>query len=170
MLNLFKKIFFRKSPAFTLLEVLIAVFVLLIGVVGSVDLITTSFSQVLVNESKLTATYLAAEGLEIVRNIRDNNINNGLSWNDGLSNGNYRVDWLSNNLRSISETKDAQLLVSNTYGFNYQEGGFSRFYRIITIVDEDPNDGKIFIKSKVFFKVRGKDFQTEVSEYLFDWR
>jgi prepilin-type N-terminal cleavage/methylation domain-containing protein len=63
----------QKSGGFSLLEVLIAIFVLVIGVVGTY----TAFGGMLASSSttkqKLTAAYLAQEGIEIVRNVRDTN-------------------------------------------------------------------------------------------------
>ncbi len=90
MLN---KIFqFRKNGAgFTLLEVLTSTFVLSLGVVGVFVVVsqTTAFTQV--TSSRLTATYLAQEGIEIIKNIRDTNllkIHKGtpdVNWFNGLT-------------------------------------------------------------------------------------
>ena len=61
------------SKGFTIIELVISVFILSIAVVG----IFSAFSvmNVLTSDTtdRLTATYLAQEGLEIVRNIRDTN-------------------------------------------------------------------------------------------------
>jgi len=98
--NIFKKF---KRPVlslpkgFTIIELVISIFVLSIAVVGifnalSVIIILTSDSS-----DRLTATYLAQEGMEIVRNIRDTNWLNmdaapitgdSYSWGNGL----YLVD------------------------------------------------------------------------------
>ncbi len=64
----------RKNGAgFTLIEIIIAIFILSFAIVG----IFTAFSIVLILTSdavdRLTATYLTQEGIEIVRNIRDTN-------------------------------------------------------------------------------------------------
>ena len=61
------------SKGFTIIELIIAIFVLSVAVVG----IFSAFSIIVVLTSdtadRLTATYLAQEGMEIVRNIRDTN-------------------------------------------------------------------------------------------------
>ena len=63
----------RKENGFTLVELVITIFVLSIGVIG----IFSAFSiiTILTSDSvnQLIATYLAQEGLEVVRNIRDTN-------------------------------------------------------------------------------------------------
>ena len=79
---------------FTLIELIIAIFILSIGIVG----IFGAYSAMVVATSdisnRFTATYLAQEGIEIVKNIRDlnwANINNcsgqncNYSWVDGLT-------------------------------------------------------------------------------------
>ena len=84
----------KKQKGFTLIELMISIFILLVAIVG----IFSAFSAMVVLTSdstdRLTAAYLAQEGIEIVRNIRDNNWINmdqnpgsspGLSWMDGLS-------------------------------------------------------------------------------------
>jgi len=93
------------SKGFTIIELVISIFILSVGVVG----IFSAFSVVTILTSdsadRLTATYLAQEGMEIVRNIRDTNWLNmdlyncvpgdtscGYTWVDGLTpvgNNNY---------------------------------------------------------------------------------
>jgi Tfp pilus assembly protein PilV len=79
---------------FTIVELVISIFIVSIAVVGifnalSIIIILTSDSG-----DRLTATYLAQEGMEIIRNIRDTNWLNmdnppnpllGYSWVDGIT-------------------------------------------------------------------------------------
>lgn len=61
------------SKGFTIIELIISIFILTVAVVG----IFSAFSvmTILTSDSvnRLTATYLAQEGIEIVRNLRDTN-------------------------------------------------------------------------------------------------
>lgn len=61
------------SKGFTIIELLISIFILSVAVIG----IFSAFSMVAILTSdmadRLTATHLAQEGLEIIRNIRDTN-------------------------------------------------------------------------------------------------
>jgi len=70
---------------FTILEVMVAIFVITVGVISVFNVVqnVTMFSRV--NSSRLTATYLAQEGIELVRNQRDTNwlLEPG-SWNDNI--------------------------------------------------------------------------------------
>ena len=76
---------------FTLIETIVAVGIIVIGLVSALTLITTSLFYVSNIGDRLIAANLAAEGLEVVRNIRDNNWLQSLSWNNGLANGDYKV-------------------------------------------------------------------------------
>lgn len=75
---------------FTLIEVLAAMFVMVMGTLGVFGLITRTVTFNSSTNSQLVASYLAQEGLEIVRNMRDANLlkihkGAGGAWNDGLA-------------------------------------------------------------------------------------
>lgn len=75
---------------FSLIEVLVAAFIITLGAGGAFALLqrTTSFTS---NAAfQLEASYLAQEGMEIVRNIRDTNLLKvhkgvGGNWTNGLT-------------------------------------------------------------------------------------
>lgn len=66
---------------FTLVEVMAAVAVLSIGLIGGLTAITSSLRNISAGEDRIFAASLAAEGIELVRNVRDSN------WLEGS------VDW-----------------------------------------------------------------------------
>lgn len=79
----------NKQQGFTIIEVIVAIFILSVAVVG----VFSAFSLIVILTSnasdRLTAAYLAQEGVEVVRNIRDNNwlkegSPEGSQWYDGL--------------------------------------------------------------------------------------
>lgn len=80
-----------KKNAFTLLEVILAIFILTVGVTGSFALIQSTLVSVSLNKSKLIAYYLAQEGVETTRNTRDSNFLaihrrvGGVGWDDGIT-------------------------------------------------------------------------------------
>ncbi len=61
------------NKSFTLIEVIIAIFILTMGTVGAFSLIQRTIAFTSISSSRLTAAYLAQEGMEIARNIRDSN-------------------------------------------------------------------------------------------------
>ena len=77
-----------KKRAFSLIEILIVVFVFSVGILAifvTVNNIVDGFHS---KTNRFVATNLAIEGIEIVRNKRDNNLldpDPGRSWDHGLS-------------------------------------------------------------------------------------
>ena len=80
-----KKILNSKTGQ-SLLEMLIAIFVLVIALTATLVLISSSISAGRESKYRLTSNSLAREGIEIVRNIRDSNWidSSSSSWNAGL--------------------------------------------------------------------------------------
>jgi len=78
----------KSGAGFTLVETLIAVTIIVVGLVGAVSLITYAISTLSFVRGKLLASQFAQEGIEMVRNMRDNNWLAGKiatgNWHDGL--------------------------------------------------------------------------------------
>jgi len=147
---------------FTIIELIVSIFILSIGVLG----VFSAFSMITILTSstadRLTATYLAQEGMEIVRNIRDTNwlnmdgatgdfpscasgndptSNCPFSWVDGIDNCESfgcQADYTTGtSVSSImnSWSGDGDYLFLNTDGFySYDTNGTqTKFKRKITI-------------------------------------
>jgi len=69
---------------FSLPEVMVSVGMLATVIVASTSLLIRTSRSNSINANKITAYYLAQEGLELVRNIRDSNWLQGLSWRGEL--------------------------------------------------------------------------------------
>ena len=78
------------KKGFTLLEVIIAVSLVLVGTTATLLLITRTVRQIGIFPSQLIAAHLNQEGIEIVRNIRDTNFLQGGAgaWDNGLNTAN----------------------------------------------------------------------------------
>lgn len=63
-----------RPRGFTLLETMVAVSLLAVAIVAPMSLTAQSLASAYYARDQITAFYLAQEGLEVVRNIRDNNI------------------------------------------------------------------------------------------------
>ena len=85
-----KKIF-KSSKGFTVLESMVAIFVLSLSISGAFSAVQQSLSQSIISKDEVKAFYLAQEAIEIIRNKRDSNqldkITNGSpnSWLFGIS-------------------------------------------------------------------------------------
>lgn len=74
----------KKNRGFALMEVIVALFLITTGIIGSYVLINSSISSTTLASHRFTAAYLAQEGVELVRNIRDTNWLQGGVWDEGL--------------------------------------------------------------------------------------
>jgi prepilin-type N-terminal cleavage/methylation domain-containing protein len=81
-----------KTKGFTLVEVMAALFVIMVGMASFATLINSTVSYMKSSSYNLVAAYLGKEGIEIVKNIRDSNFLKvhygeppGATWLDGLS-------------------------------------------------------------------------------------
>jgi len=172
------------SKSFTLLEVILAITVLTLAVGGSFVLISQTLASVSVVQSKLIASYLAQEGIEIVKNIRDTNWLKFQPWDQSLVEGDYEADYLTaflpdslfcspscqyDNLRFLGVDEDG------LYDYDYFSGDETIFKRKITISDkvdlDDPPDeiDKLKVSVEVLWKERGKTHSITAQEYLYNW-
>lgn len=76
--------FIKKSKAQGILEVVIAIYIAVVGILSIMNLVFSSIRVERLNHSMLIATNLAREGIEVARNIRDSNWVGGREWNIGL--------------------------------------------------------------------------------------
>lgn len=74
-----------KNQGFTLIETLVAVTILLLAIVGATTAIQTGITSFIYSKEQIVAFYLAQEGFEQIRNIRDENGLNHRHWLTGLS-------------------------------------------------------------------------------------
>jgi len=136
--------FWNESGAgFTLLEVLVALSVLIMGLLASVSLLAKTSSLNTVISDRLIASHLAQEGIELVRNLISNNILAGEIWNHGLPAGDYQIDYNDNNLHGFTNTPlrfDGSL-------YSYDFGQSTKFKRKIHIFYE--NNDEMVVQSIV---------------------
>lgn len=64
----------KKTKGFSIGEVMVAVFILLVGVLDAVFLTVKSVDSLGNSRDSVVATLLAQEGVELVRNVRDNTV------------------------------------------------------------------------------------------------
>ena len=75
------------KKGFTIIESLVAISILLVAIAGAGSAIQTGISSYIFSKDQIIAFYLAQEGFEQIRNIRDENVLNGRSWLTGLALG-----------------------------------------------------------------------------------
>ncbi len=154
---------FKKKSGFTLVEIIIAITIFSIGVLGTFSIFPKIILILGESKDKFIAFQLAQEGLEIVRNIRDNNFLSGVNWRNNLSDGNFLVQYNKNYLLSFSDT---YLKLSSGNFYNYDNGTITKFKRKITITTLSSTT----INIKVIVEYPGKMSPVIVEENLYDWK
>jgi len=166
----------HQSPAFSLLEVISVLFIVAVGMVGTMSLIIQSIQTGQVNRGNLIACQLAQEGIELIRGTRDNNWQASQPWLTGLSDGNYKMDYSMATPTPITLTSQGVMLFENNYYRNYHGAEtpnpslVTGFYRVINLQASSTSTSTLQVQSNVSWSDRGKTFTCNLYTLLYDWR
>ncbi|MDD4332960.1 MAG: prepilin-type N-terminal cleavage/methylation domain-containing protein [Patescibacteria group bacterium] len=123
---------FIKEKGFSIVEIMVVVFIVAMGLLGVSSLVMQSIKAQNIDKNTLIASQLAQEGIELVRNKRDSNWKIGDNWDSGLSAGNYIIDYTGN----ISLFSGNKKLFINSDGYYAHEGAIpTSFTRLISITN-----------------------------------
>jgi type II secretory pathway pseudopilin PulG len=157
-----------QDKGFSLIEVLISLTVIIFALVGVISLSAISISSIRLNKSKIIAANLTQEGLEIVKNIRDNNWLNyrrqAGNWLDGLTSGNYRVQY---NQEALLAFSDLPLKTDSNGFYQYDVGIDTKFRRKITI--QKINDDQIKVLIEVNWQEAGRSNLISAEARFYNW-
>ncbi len=73
----------KNIQGFTLVETLVAVAILMIAIAGPLTIANQALITALGSRNVMIATYLAQDGMESIKNIKDNNLATGNTWTSG---------------------------------------------------------------------------------------
>jgi type II secretory pathway pseudopilin PulG len=154
---------------FTLLELIIAAFVIAVALIAAMSLIHRAVLGAQIASSRLTAAYLAKEGLEIVRNIRDSNWleqrdDASVAWDKNLGTGNWEADF---NDFALIPYGDRKLKIDGGF-YNYDSGTDTDFKRAITITK--PSSYILAVSVSITWEQRGVPYALSIQENLYDWK
>ncbi len=183
------------NRGFTLVETLVAVSVFSFSVLGLLVLLANGVANTAYAKKKAAASYLAAEGVEYVRNLRDTYVlysgNPATGWSSFKSklsaascsgaNGCYfddrNVSFTDTTLPMTDLTfaacanstcTNAPLLYDSTSGkYGYVSGSTSGFSRKINMVQLSADEVRIF--STVYWTQGSGTYSSVFSESLFNW-
>ncbi|MFA7364934.1 MAG: prepilin-type N-terminal cleavage/methylation domain-containing protein [Patescibacteria group bacterium] len=164
----------KTKKAFTLMEVVVIMFILSIGLVAVLSLVRKSSEFESVKKNLLTAAFLSQEGIDIMRNIRDTNIILGDDYDkwDGIASplvGDtyyYKVDYLSL-LATTTVDIDTSLLQLDNGMFVHLSGGEdSIFKRMISVTPS--SSGYTHVESWVKWFERGQAYDFKLETIIYD--
>ncbi|OGD31083.1 hypothetical protein A3A25_03565 [Candidatus Azambacteria bacterium RIFCSPLOWO2_01_FULL_46_26] len=166
----------QNNKGFSLLETVVALGILVVGIGGAVGLVAQSLASIEAIKNKVISANLAQEGIEVVRNLRDENWLNDVHWRgEGggilLADGDYRVQYNATALTSFTDTF-LQTNSSGYYGYNneygYLGGSDTVFKRKITI--SMISDTQIKVISRVDWTEKGRVKFIEIEDRLYNWK
>jgi len=184
----------RCKRGFTLVETLIAISIFSMSIVGLMSVLGGGISNISYAKEKIIAGYLAQEGLEYIRNMRDTYVLYSISAQTGWTDFNnnlidtsacqFAVGCYVGDLNGEAFTNPNQPMASiaviacggscpsflydtETGKYNYETGTDSGFIRRINVTHPSANETKIF--STVYWTQGSGDYSITLTENLFNW-
>ncbi|MEK9173608.1 MAG: hypothetical protein AAB594_03510 [Patescibacteria group bacterium] len=166
-------------------EAIVALAILTIGYMAVLALLNRSLSITQVVSDQNIATYLASEGIEIVKNLSDANIKKGNSYNEGFGVGSYEVSYLTElesdnssdgdndnpgfRIGNQSDFSPDPLRFSPALGYSYDLASSpTKFYRTVRILPPAPPSGQMHVASIVIWNQKGGgQSSVQLEDFLF---
>jgi prepilin-type N-terminal cleavage/methylation domain-containing protein len=165
-----------KNRAFTLIELILAVFVTAVGTVGAFAVLQKVIVSTTFSSSRLVASYLAQEGIEVIRNIRDTNwVEGATNWDADITQDSPSkyLDYQSDVFPDATCTGKDYLDYNDTSGY-YECSSYGKFQRTVTVNRIYENFGGVdFTVLEVIVEVEwnelGSSHKVIVQENLYEW-
>lgn len=173
------KYFINNKGGFTILETMVAIAIFSIGLVGISSLFLQTMQAESLNAGYLKASMLAQEGVELVRNVRDENWldQSATSWDryiaDGGADTTFVIDYNPASIYFNPDTLDSSETILSIDANNfYSHSGVTptNFRRLITIDDTTCGNDCWSIKSEVRWTSSGRTNNYIAETILYDWR
>jgi len=172
----------KNNQGFTIAEMVVVIFIISVSLIGILSLISQNIRAEYVNKNMVIASQLAQEGLELVRNIRDDNfINGGGDWKHGaggalskddiVQDNVYTIDYvngINNNVDSINDANAKLYLDNNSFYENSSSANPTIFSRVITVDNETADS--ITLTCVVQWQDHSSPRQYSVQMVLYNWR
>ena len=155
-----------------MIESIVAISVSVVGLLGIIAMLNYSLNTNRDVGRKFVATYLAAEGIEIVKSLIDKNYTDDISWNSWVSNGEYNVEYNIDGADFFDTAQsdlDRKLKVNNNGVYQYSNGIETAFSRIITITEKSSPANEIVVHSIVSWSADDAN-KVDLEDHFFDWR
>lgn len=167
----------NNQKGFTMMEVLAAIFVITTGIMGVFSLVQRTISFTAISSSRLVAIYLAQEGIEIVKNIRDGNwldqrTSTSTLWSDSLTCLVPSCEWEGdyNSILSLTQwSGEGRYLNIDGLGlYSYSSGTSTKFKRKIT-TDTEGQDSVLKVIVEVTWEERGRGHKASTQGRIYNW-
>jgi|WetSurMetagenome_2_1015567.scaffolds.fasta_scaffold01475_8 prepilin-type N-terminal cleavage/methylation domain-containing protein len=168
------------NSGFTILEMVVVIFIISFGLLGVVSLVNQSIQVGNINKNMLIASQLSQEGLELVRNKRDINWLERGDWEfssttnsrlDIIRDGTYIVDYtgaINSAPDNISDQAAKLYLDANGFYSHSASANPTPFYRLITVGNESVSSTTV--RCDVQWKKGTNTYSFSAQTVLYDWR
>ena len=162
----------KNFKGFTLIEALVAITILITGILSALTLVTRVLYNTSIIQDRIVASFLAQEGIELIRQKRDSNFIKKLQgdvreWTSGLEEGTYIIDVVNMDLNKVEPGNSSNLKFDNYRGYNYETGDPTTFNREITI--KKINENQIRVTILMHWTSKRINYELEVEDRLFNW-
>lgn len=180
---------------FTLVETLVAISIFTVSILGLMSVLSSGISNISYVKQKIVATYLAQEGIEYIRNMRDTYVifPSGAGWNafnTKLAGASCAINGCYFNDQLLDYTKHTQQMVtvqtvfdcgdpncsahplsydSTTGKYGYASGTNSGFIRKINVIYDPTKPNQTTISSTVSWTQGSGNYHITFSEILYNW-
>ncbi len=174
----------EKEKGFTLVETLVAIFILVVSITGPMAAAQNSLRASFLARDQVVAYYLAQESIEYIKNAKDGLAVRGVDWKtlgkfpDCLSENNKQcdIDSLGNtkvcgvgSIEGDLKCKELNIDVSNGFFVPNSSGGNSKYIRSIFMNNVgDETEVTVVIEWRTNLFVVGSK-RIVVSENIYDW-
>lgn len=146
-----------------------AIGITVVGLIGVFSLLSQTFSLNKMASDQYIATNLAAEGIEVVKNIIDTNVINGDPWNKNLNNGSFEIQY--NSTEPIDPPSNKPLNFNSATGIYSYDSGYATAFRRMIVIATLRGGNEIQVNSRVTWKGRNAaNFDVDLEDHFFNWR
>jgi len=169
-----------KGGGFTLVETLVAISIFSMSILGLLSVLASSISNTIYAKQKLTADYLAQEGVEYIRNMRDTSVlysaTGQIGWDSfktklaSCVSGNecgFVKPTVPFNVSPCAALNQCKLYINNGGYDTVSSGTDSGFVRKVWMTTINADEVRIF--SKVSWTQGSGNYNITFSEDLFNW-
>ncbi|MFT7184345.1 MAG: Tfp pilus assembly protein PilV [Oceanicoccus sp.] len=170
----------KKNKAFTLLEVLLSITFITVVFTAITGLILVTLQVNRKNIRTLQASYLAQEGVEAMRYIRDSNWLQNYAWDEGAkqwgTNFGLESGEILNEFYLIEEGENQAYWSLATVASRTEDSGIvalengQEFLRLIQVEPIEDNEDAVKVTALVSWEDRGGDYEVELSTILTNWQ
>ncbi len=155
------------NAGFTLVEALVSLLIFSIALTAIFALLADNLKEASLIKNNFIASGLVQEGMEVARNIRDNDWYLGNPFGTSIPNGSYRVQWNSQALLPLAPEPYLKKDSGNGL-FSYDTGSDTMFKRTVTISAVSGAEKRVVVS--VTWSERGIPKSVSAENHLFNWK